>query len=211
MGEQEAWHASFLDRGYIPSARAMVKVLNSEKVSQEVFKSALADVLKVILKQTWVEDATETKDATLKKLRHGIFSIVVCALRKQVDEKTIARDLSSVNMPKSLAKGLAKRYKKHYPDLVAANKTSAVSTLPTLSNFRWRVNVSISTHALSRAFKPQVMLEPTLSDGSIKTFECSSEKFNLLRYNVSKQLKNMQDLNHHPTLLRIAETENSSA
>jgi hypothetical protein len=45
----------------------------------------------------------------------------------------------------------------------------------------------------------------TLSDGSIKQFECSPEKFQELRYHVALVLRNMQSLSKHPTLILNAE------
>jgi len=40
----------------------------------------------------------------------------------------------------------------------------------------------------------------TLSDGSIKTFEISIEKFHELRFNVSKLLKDVEELERQPIL-----------
>jgi hypothetical protein len=42
--------------------------------------------------------------------------------------------------------------------------------------------------------EPSVLLEMTLSDGSIKTFEVSISKFHELRYNVAYVLKEIDDL-----------------
>ncbi len=82
---------------------------------------------------------------------------------------------------------------------------SASSTriaLPSISDVDWRVDVAVSTTALSRVFKPCIIMSLTLSDSTIHTFECSIEKFHTLRYNVAKLLKAMQDLEAHPTLIR---------
>lgn len=43
-------------------------------------------------------------------------------------------------------------------------------------------------------------MEVTTSDGRIKTFELSIEKFHELRYNVAKVLKDMEDLEQIPIL-----------
>ena len=85
----------------------------------------------------------------------------------------------------------------------------------------WQVDITISTTAMARVFKPSVTLQLTLSDGRIRTFECrqaclwparsrtnfvdcccSLKQFHELRYNVAKVLKDMLDLSEHPTLVR---------
>lgn len=43
-------------------------------------------------------------------------------------------------------------------------------------------------------------MEATSSDGQIRTFELSLEKFHELRYNVAKVLKDMEDLEQIPIL-----------
>ena len=43
--------------------------------------------------------------------------------------------------------------------------------LPGVDVFKWRVDVAISTSALKQVLKPSVLMEVTLSDGRIHTFE----------------------------------------
>jgi len=54
------------------------------------------------------------------------------------------------------------------------------------------VDVTISTSSLARALKPVIMLQMTLSDGSIKTFEVSVSQFHELRFNTALVLKEME-------------------
>lgn len=65
---------------------------------------------------------------------------------------------------------------------------------PTLDNFSWRVDVTISSNSLSRVLKPTILMTTVTSNGQKKTFEVSVEKFHELRYNVAKVLKEMEDL-----------------
>jgi hypothetical protein len=65
---------------------------------------------------------------------------------------------------------------------------------PTLDNLTWRVDVTISSNSLSRILKPTILMTTTTSDGQKKTFEVSVEQFHELRYNVSKVLKEMEDI-----------------
>jgi len=75
-------------------------------------------------------------------------------------------------------------------------------TLPSINNVRWRVDVTISSTSLSRVFKPCVVLQVSLSDGRIETFEVPVDKFHELRYAVAKSLRHAQELQQHPTLNR---------
>ena len=75
----------------------------------------------------------------------------------------------------------------------AAQEANRVK-LPGLSNFKWRVDVAISTSSLKRALKPSVLMQMTLDNGKIHTFEMPVEQFHKLRYNVAFVLKEIEDL-----------------
>ncbi|KAL6064366.1 COMM domain-containing protein [Balamuthia mandrillaris] len=62
---------------------------------------------------------------------------------------------------------------------------------PTLKKFEWRVDVAISTSSLNRM---------TLSDGTIRTFELSQEKFHELRFDVARLLKEMDEIEKLPIM-----------
>ncbi|KAF3693581.1 COMM domain-containing protein 5 Hypertension-related calcium-regulated gene protein [Channa argus] len=66
--------------------------------------------------------------------------------------------------------------------------------LPTIEDFKWRVDVAISTSSLARALQPSVLMQMKLSDGSFHRFEVPVSKFHDLRYNVALILKEMNDL-----------------
>ncbi|KAF3837972.1 hypothetical protein F7725_009740 [Dissostichus mawsoni] len=66
--------------------------------------------------------------------------------------------------------------------------------LPTMEDFKWRVDVTISTSSLARALQPSVLMQMKLSDGSCQRFEVPLSKFQELRYNVALILKEMNDL-----------------
>lgn len=65
---------------------------------------------------------------------------------------------------------------------------------PHIANFRWRVDVAISTSALARSLQPSILMQLTLSDGSAHRFEVPTAKFQELRYSVALVLKEMADL-----------------
>ena len=64
----------------------------------------------------------------------------------------------------------------------SANKVAQ----PRLSTVRWRISVCISSATCSRVLRPFVLLELTLSNGSIRTMEMSVDKFNELRFSVAQ-------------------------
>jgi hypothetical protein len=66
---------------------------------------------------------------------------------------------------------------------------------PTLARLRWRVDVAISTSALSRVLRPTVLMELTLSDGRVHAFEVPLSQFHELRYSVAAVLKDMDGIN----------------
>uniref|UniRef100_A0A8C9PXP7 COMM domain-containing protein 5 n=1 Tax=Spermophilus dauricus TaxID=99837 RepID=A0A8C9PXP7_SPEDA len=68
------------------------------------------------------------------------------------------------------------------------------SWLPHIADFRWRVDVAISTSALARSLKPSILMQLKLSDGSAYRFEVPTAKFQELRYSVALVLKEMTDL-----------------
>ncbi|KAM9849945.1 COMM domain-containing protein 5 [Aulostomus maculatus] len=66
--------------------------------------------------------------------------------------------------------------------------------LPSVEEFRWRVDVAISSSSLARALQPSVLMQMKLSDGSFHRFEVPVSRFQELRYNVALILKEMNDL-----------------
>ena len=46
-----------------------------------------------------------------------------------------------------------------------------------LAGLQWRVDITISNSSLLRVMKPSILMQMTLSDGEIKTFELPIEQF----------------------------------
>ncbi|KAK1148885.1 COMM domain-containing protein 5-like isoform X1 [Acipenser oxyrinchus oxyrinchus] len=63
-----------------------------------------------------------------------------------------------------------------------------------IADFRWRVDVAISTSSLARALQPSILMQMKLTDGNAHRFEVPVSKFQELRYNVALILKEMNDL-----------------
>eukprot|EP00667_Euglena_gracilis_P027125 EG_transcript_33293 len=72
-----------------------------------------------------------------------------------------------------------------------ATARPGVPQYPGLADLRWRVDVTISTGVLQRAFVPTVLAELTLTDGTIHTFELTVEQLQQFRFQVANALKDM--------------------
>lgn len=140
-------------------------------------------------------------DEKLSMVCTGVLRVLVCAVKLRLKDTDLSRDLASVNMPQQYADDLVKAYKAQGESLREA-ASRPVEGFPSIVDLNWRVDVTISTTSLSRAFQPTVLMQVTLSNKQIRTFELSVERFHQLRYSVAKALKSMQDLKQHPTLLR---------
>ena len=82
--------------------------------------------------------------------------------------------------------------RKHYADAIP-HGVSIVNT-------RWRVDVLISSNSINRVMRPTLLMELTLSNGKIETFEVPIEKFHELRYTSAKLLSEMGIVANHPVL-----------
>jgi len=150
--------------------------------------------------------AEETKTALLSDqdiaiIFSGLYDLFGCAVRNKIKDTVVSADLAKVKFPAMFIKDIVTVYA-HKRESLEAGALSQRMALPSVKGVNWRVDVTISTTSLSRVFKPSVTLQLTLSDGRISTFECSVKKFHELRYNVAKVLKDIADLQQHPTLTR---------
>eukprot|EP00658_Telonema_sp_P-2_P021280 TRINITY_DN1846_c0_g1_i1.p4 TRINITY_DN1846_c0_g1~~TRINITY_DN1846_c0_g1_i1.p4 ORF type:complete len:131 (-),score=39.79 TRINITY_DN1846_c0_g1_i1:197-589(-) len=107
------------------------------------------------------------------------------AKKNLIDEFKIPAEVTA-----ALCDGLPKERK----PLVAAELSTQVPKLRQISDLRWRVDVHISTSSLRKKMRPSILMQLLFEDGAIKTFECSPEMFQDLRYNVTKLLHEVQRL-----------------
>lgn len=75
---------------------------------------------------------------------------------------------------------------------IAANKSAPSQLKATMIN--WRVDVSISTSSLSKTLEPSVIMELTLSNGQVVSFEIPMGMFHVFRFNVALVIKEMDDI-----------------
>jgi len=154
-----------------------------------------------------VDDA-QRQDALALSPEHGIVftaldKILSVAVRTRTKAGQVENDLKELNFPAEAIPLIVEGLKKSRHEL-ESRSLSIRTRFPRLDALKWRVDVTISSSSLLRVFRPNVMMQMTLSDGRIKTFDVPFEQFHQLRYNVAKVLREMQELERHP-IMRIAD------
>jgi hypothetical protein len=124
--------------------------------------------------------------------------IVKTAIRTRTKASSVEKDLVALNIPVHVVSSIVELLKKQRLELELQSLTHR-TRLPRLDGLQWRVDVAISSSSLLRVFRPSIMMQMVLSDGRMKTFDVSVEQFHQLRYNVAKVLREMQELERHPS------------
>jgi len=181
--------------------KAMIRPLS--KFDKNVFKKLLILIVsacegKLIHYSKFKELVTsELTEETISVIYTGLLRLLKCALRLPVGslkQELFKEDLQELQIPADFHSDLASVIfgsRREHIDQVSLNTRPR---LPQIENFKWRVDVGISTSVLNRVLEPTVLMEMTLTDGNIRTFEVPVSKFHELRYNVAFVLKEMEDL-----------------
>lgn len=142
----------------------------------------------------------ETKDFTqeiISVIYMGLTKLLKCALKlpmSSLKQELFKEDLQELQIPEEFQTDIASViFGSRRPHIDAENLRSR-PRLPQLESLNWRVDVGISTSSLNRVLEPTVLMELTLTDGRIHSFEIPVSKFHELRYNVAFVLKEMEDL-----------------
>jgi len=128
--------------------------------------------------------------------------ILRTAIRTRTKASSVEKDLVSLNLPVLVVASIVESLKKERMGL-ELQSLSHRTRFPRLDGLQWRVDVAISSSSLLRVFRPSITMQMALSDGRIKTFDVSVEQFHQLRYNVAKVLREMQELERHPSNIRL--------
>eukprot|EP00037_Helgoeca_nana_P019243 m.187034 g.187034 ORF g.187034 m.187034 type:complete len:219 (-) comp24783_c0_seq1:163-819(-) len=181
--------------------KLLPKVLSTlnEATVKELVKAVAADVGGEPPKDGFIATlaATGVDEDLLHRAFGGLHSLVTAALRHPPDtfkKQHFADDLKYLGLETKVALSIEKIVYGAKRTKIESNLEESRIRLPSLADFKWRVDVAISTSELQRAMKPAVLMQMTLSDGTIQTFEMPVEEFHKLRYNVSYVLKEMEEL-----------------
>lgn len=188
--------------GRIPSE---VEILSKDlkDLDKELFRKILKVVVNAVEGKDCGEAMVEISESSslseekLSRIVSGLFKLLREALRlpgSSVKQEGFKEDFRELR--------ISEEFIADFASVVFGNRRSALDAavtrrgprLPSLEEFRWRVDVAISTSSLARALQPSILMQLKLSDGNIHRFEVPVSKFQELRYNVALILKEMNDL-----------------
>lgn len=201
MSSSHAKDSSFLGGRIPPEIESMSK--NLKDVDQEMFRKILKAVVSALegkdcreVMKSIAESSTIPQER-LSYIVAGMYRVLSEAIRipaSSLKQEAFKEDLRELRIPEDFITD--------FSSVVFGNRRAALEAassqndpqVPTVEDFRWRVDVAISTSSLARALQPSVLMQMKLSDGSFHRFEVPVSKFQELRYNVALILKEMNDL-----------------
>ncbi|KAM6354062.1 LOW QUALITY PROTEIN: COMM domain-containing protein 5 [Alca torda] len=173
---------------------------------QEVGKETVRRLLKVTVnalegkdckESELIAESTNLSEEQLAFLISGMYTLLREALRLPLStfkQEVFKEDLKELRIPEDFIMD--------FSSIVFGNRRPASegtalvqgSRLPSIQDFKWRVDVAISTSSLARALQPSILMMLKLSGGTAHRFEVPVAKFQELRYSVALILKEMNDL-----------------
>jgi len=189
---------SFLGPTLMPEIKKSIPMLNSlpKQVCVHAAEMALRYLKGNEIDETQVEEFSGAHSITTDQcaqLLTGLFFIYRAAYRAKTKPAGFRQGLDELKLPNELSISLNSLYKKNAEE-VTASALERTLRFPRVESMRHRIDVAISTSSMSLVLKPSVLVELGLSNGEEHMFEISPLRFQQLRYNVAKVLKEMQDL-----------------
>ncbi|KAL4230190.1 nucleic acid-templated transcription [Mactra antiquata] len=181
--------------------KTMVKLLS--KIDKSVFRKLLLLIVTSIegnqidFKQLKELENKDISEETLCVIYSGLLKLLQCALKLPVGslkQELFKEDLQELQIPEDFHNDLASAIYGNRRGQIDSHSLECRPRLPQVDRLKWRVDVGISTSVLNRVLEPTVLMEMTLTDGNIHTFEVPVAKFHELRYNVAYVLKEMEEL-----------------
>ncbi|XP_032886168.1 COMM domain-containing protein 5 [Amblyraja radiata] len=187
----------------------MVKQLKD--LDREIFRKILKTVVNALEgkdSRDAVRSIAETESLSEERLSHilaGMYTLLQEALRlppSSLKQEVFKEDLRDIRIPEELISDFASVVFGSRRSVLDAAALQQGNRLPSVDDFRWRVDVAISSSSLTRALQPAVLMQLKLSDGNTHRFELPVAKFQELRYNVALILKEINNL-EKKSILRI--------
>ncbi|KAK9393578.1 COMM domain-containing protein 5 [Crotalus adamanteus] len=200
-GESSVNRASFLGPRIPPQVEAMAKSL--QELEKELFRKLLKATVSALegkecqASVKMVAENANLSDGQLAVLLSGMYALLREALRlptSSLKQEVFKEDLKSLRIPEEFIADFATVVFGNRRPLLEAALQKQGNRLPGIDDFKWRVDVTISTSSLARALQPSILMQLKLSDGSAHRFEVPVAKFQELRYNIALILKEMNDL-----------------
>ncbi|XP_042732557.1 COMM domain-containing protein 5 isoform X2 [Lagopus leucura] len=144
-----------------------------------------------------IAESTDLSEEQLAFLISGMYTLLREALRLPLStfkQEVFKEDLKELRIPEDFITDFSSIVFGNRRPVSEGTALAQASRLPNVQDFKWRVDVAISTSSLARALQPSILMLMKLSDGTAHRFEVPVAKFQELRYNVALILKEMNDL-----------------
>ncbi|KAI3351996.1 hypothetical protein L3Q82_020824 [Scortum barcoo] len=193
--------SSFLGGRIPPEIESMSR--NLKDVDQETFRKILKAVVSALEGKDCREVMKSIAESSIipqERLGHivaGMYRVLSEAIRiptSSLKQEAFKEDLRELRIPEDFITDFSSVVFGSWRAALEAATSQKDPHLPSVEDFKWRVDVAISTSSLARALQPSVLMQMKLSDGSFHRFEVPVSKFQELRYNVALILKEMNDL-----------------
>lgn len=201
MSATQTKDSSFLGSRIPPEIESMSK--NLKDVDQEMFRKILKAVVSALEGKDCrdlMKSIAESSSVPQEKLSHivaGMYRVLSEAIRiptSLLKQEAFKEDLRELRIPEDFITDFASVVFGNRRTALESSMSQSDPHLPTIDDFKWRVDVAISTSSLARALQPSVLMQMKLSDGNVHRFEVPVSKFQELRYNVALILKEMNNL-----------------
>lgn len=201
MSSTHTKDSSFLGGRIPPEIESLSK--NLQDVDQELFRKLLKAVVSALEGKDCrevIKSIAESSIIPQQRLSHviaGMHKLLSQAIRiptTLLKQEAFKEDLRELRIPEDFITDFSSVVFGSRRAALEAASSQRDPHLPTIEDFKWRVDVAISTSSLARALQPSVLMQMKLSDGNFHRFEVPVSKFQELRYNVALILKEMNDL-----------------
>ncbi|KAI4873450.1 hypothetical protein NFI96_027300 [Prochilodus magdalenae] len=177
-GSTMATNVGFLG-GRIPSE---IEVLSKDlkDLDKEIFRK----ILKVVVTAVEGRDcraavaeiarSSSLSDEKFSRIVAGMYELLREALRlpsSSLKQEGFKEELRELRISEEFITDLASVVFGNRRSTLDAVFTQQGPRLPSLEEFRWRVDVAISTSSLARALQPSILMQFKLSDGNVHRFE----------------------------------------
>jgi hypothetical protein len=191
-----------------PEAMRMFRVLSRPRnpLDQQLFRALLADAV-TYYKTGAMDEAMWQADAikgarglelgAAKDVFTGCYKILRAGCRAQMTPEALDTDLVDLKVPPAIRADIQAAVAE-CQETAGGTRMGRVLTSTAQSKrlvqLKWRVDVTMYTNKMLRVRKPSILLQFHFDDGSIKLVDCSVERFQDLRYNVARQLKEIRQI-----------------
>lgn len=190
-----------------------ILILNSS--STDLFRSTLTFAMSYILdNKNYSEILSQHEQSIIEAKELERFQILFSTLyvlindlvRHKVKPQSIHDELLKYHMPGHFIEEIINTIR-IYRVKIEMSRIERPIGFPRLTKFTWRINMKMSSNLLSRIMKSCISMRMFFTGGDVRTFECSVEKFQSLRYDIAKALNEIQKLERHPMMRIVDEFE----